>query len=154
MLTKTLAIAIAWVSAIACVNTSKAIEGDYLISTAEITENIDTYIGQTVSVRNDVVETIGTRGFILDKDSIFNGETILSIDTSETPLAVSNLQTPEIIVSGTVRQLDLNEMAREYSLNLDPNVYSQYEGKPAIIASSVTLISRSRRSYQRTSTLL
>ena len=121
-----------------CVDTSEAIEQGYLVSTAEIAENVDIFVGQSVSVRNDIVETIGTNGFILDQDSVLNGETILVIDPSQTSVSVSNTDTPEVIVSGTVEKLNLTQLAQN-KIDLDPNLYSQYEGKPAIVATSVIL---------------
>ena len=132
------AIAITMVVSAGCVNTSEAIEQNYLVSTAEIAEKVDSFIGQSVSVRNDIIETIGTNGFILDRDSILNGETVLVIDPSQTSVSVSNTDTPEVIVSGTVEKLNLARLAQN-NLNLDPNLYSQYEGKPAIVATSVIL---------------
>ena len=122
-----------------CVNTSKAIERGYLVSTAEIADNVDSFVGQSVSVRNDIVKTIGTNGFILDQDSVLNGETILVIDPSQTSVSVSNDKTPEVIVSGTVEKLDLTQLAQKHDLNLDRDLYSQYEGKPAVVATSVIL---------------
>ena len=132
--------AIAFVSAVSggCVNNSEAIERGYLVSTAEIAENIDSYVGQSVSVRNDIVETVGTNGFILDHDSVLNGETVLVIDPSQSSVSVSNTDTPEVIVSGTVEKLNLARLAQN-NLNLDRDLYSQYEGKSAIVATSVIL---------------
>ncbi len=121
-----------------CVNTTKAIERGYLVSTAEIVENADSFVGQSISVRNDIIETIGTNGFILDQDSVLNGEAILVIDPSQTSITVSNTETPEVIVSGTVEKLNLTELAQN-NLNLDRDLYSQYEGKPAVVATSVIL---------------
>ena len=140
MLTKVLFGAIACTMAVSggCVNTSEAIERGYLVSTAEITENVDSFIGQSVAVRNDIVETIGDSGFILDQDSVLNGKNILVIDPSQTPVSVSNDKTPEVIVTGTVEKLNLAQLAQN-NLNLDRNLYSQYEGKPAIVATSVIL---------------
>ena len=140
MLTRTLFGAIAMTMAVSggCVNTSKAIERGYLISTAEIAENVDSFVGQSVSVRNDIIETIGTNGFILDQDSVLNGETILVIDPSQTSVSVANTDTPEVVVSGTVEKLNLTQLAQN-NLNLDPDLYSQYEGKAAIVATSVIL---------------
>ena len=133
------AIALSTAISSGCVDTSKAIERGYLVSTVEIVENTDSFIGQSVAVRNDIVETIGKDGFILDQDSVLNGETILVIDPSQTLITVPNTETPEVIVSGTVEKLNLSQFAQKHNLNLDSNLYSQYEGKPAIVATSVIL---------------
>ena len=112
---------------------------NYLTSTAEITENINFFLGKSVAVRNDVVETIGDRGLVLDRDRILSNEILLIIDTSETPFSFSGDRTPEIVVRGTVDRLNFNRLQQEFNLNLDRRLYAQYEGKPAIIATSTIL---------------
>ena len=125
---------------LACSSSSKVANSQkYLVSTAEISENIDSFIGESVTVRNDVVETIGDRGFILDQDRILNGETVLVIDTSKNSSKFFGDRTPEILVNGTVERLNLNDIEQKYSLNLDRNLYARYEGKPAIFADSLIL---------------
>ena len=125
---------------LACSSSSKmANNRGYLVSTAEISENIASFIGQSVTVRNDISETIGERGFILDQDRILSGETVLVIDTSKNTSKFFGDRTPEIIVNGTVERLDLNDLEQNYSLNLDRNLYARYEGKPVILADSLIL---------------
>ena len=125
---------------LACSSSSKVANSQkYLVSIAEISENIDSFIGESVTVRNDVVETIGDRGFILDQDRILNGETVLAIDTSKNSSKFFGDRTPEILVNGTVERLNLNDIEQKYSLNLDRNLYARYEGKPAIFADSLIL---------------
>ncbi len=119
----------------ACVNTSKTItKKSYLVDTAEITQNAANFSGQSVLVRNDVLETIGEKGLILDKDRAFSGETILVIDTSEMSLRFATDKTPEILVSGKVERFILTDIEQKYSLNLDRSLYTKYEGKLAIVA--------------------
>ncbi len=119
----------------ACVNTYKTItKKSYLVDTAEITQNAANFSGQSVLVRNDVLETIGEKGLILDKDRAFSGETILVIDTSEMSLRFATDKTPEILVSGKVERFILTDIEQKYSLNLDRSLYTKYEGKLAIVA--------------------
>ncbi|MDJ0594732.1 MAG: hypothetical protein QNJ72_32945 [Pleurocapsa sp. MO_226.B13] len=56
----------------ACLSNSQLTsDNGYLVSVAEITENSDRFLGTSVLVRNDILQTIGTRGFILDKDCLW-----------------------------------------------------------------------------------
>ena len=123
-----------------CANNSQSPDNrDYLTSTAEITENIDFFLEKYVTVRNDVIETIGNRGLILDRDRLLSNETLLVINTTETRFSFSSDRTPEILVRGTVDKLNLSRLQHEFNLDLDSSLYAQYEGKPTIIATSAIL---------------
>ncbi len=124
----------------ACLSNSQLTsDRGYLVSVAAITENSDRFLGNSVLVRNDIVQTIGTRGFILDKDRLFDGGTILVINTSEVLSNFSDGQTPEVLVDGRVERFNLNSLEQEYNLNLESSLYDRYEGKPVIIARSIIL---------------
>ena len=123
-----------------CVNSSPAtinIDPDSLVDVAAITQNLDSYINQTVLVRNDVVERIGERGLVLDHDRVFSGDDILVVSTVAIPRLFSRDQTPEVLVSGTVERFVLTELSAKYSIDLDFDLYAQYEDKPVIIAKSL-----------------
>ena len=124
----------------ACISRSELnSESGYLTDIALITENSDRFIGKSVSVRNDVLQTIGTRGLILDNDRLFDGQPLLIINTSEVLLKSPDDRTPEVLIEGKVERFSLNTIAQKYSLDLESNLYSQYEGKPVIIAESLIL---------------
>ncbi len=123
-----------------CQNSEKIeIEENGLIDVAALSPNINYFMGKSVLVRNDILEKIGARGFVLDKDQVFRGEKILVIDPSKNPLTFSNNKTPEVLVKGTVTKLNLNEIATKYDLTLDPELYRKYENKPVIIAKFIML---------------
>ena len=123
----------------ACVSTPEEQKDEYLSATGEITENAARFIGKSVLVRNDVLETVGTTGFILDKDRLLDGEPLLVINTSTNVLKITDDETPEVVVDGKIKRLDINSIKQQYSLNLEPDLYSQYAGKLVIIATSVIL---------------
>lgn len=114
-------------------------EQDILLNVATVTHNVDSFIEQSVLVRNDILEPVGDRGFILDKDSVFSGGTILVINASSTPFKVPEDETPEVLVRGEVQLLDLEQVQQQYGLNLEKNIYGKYEGKPVILATSIIL---------------
>lgn len=122
----------------ACTKSSQTkVEINGLVDIAVITQHIDRFMGKSVLIRNDIVETIGERGFLLDKDRVFGGKPILVINTAEiTPIFPAN-STPEVLVNGTVRRLNLIDLEQKYGLNLNPNLYAQYENQPVIVADSL-----------------
>lgn len=124
----------------ACENSEQTItKKNGLVDVAEITQNVNNFMGKSVLVRNDILEKIGARGFILDKDQVFRGKKILVIDPSKNPLTFSNNKTPEVLVKGTVEKLNLSKIETKYSLTLDPELYEKYETKPVIIAEFIML---------------
>ncbi len=124
----------------ACVNSSPSKSNlSGLVDVAEITQNPESYIGRAVLVRNDILETIGERGFILDKDRAFSGDAILAIDISKTPMALSDKNTPEVLVKGKVERLTLASIQQQYNLNLNSELYTQYENQPVIMAEKLIL---------------
>lgn len=139
---KFLVLAIAWmtITLSACSDGFQVeIDTSGLVDVAQITENIEGYLGKTVLVRNDVIETVGERGLILDKDRAFRGKTILVVNTSAMPSIFFNDETPEVIVSGTVERFNFTAIERQYGLKLNRNLYNQYETQPVIIAQSLIL---------------
>ena len=124
-----------------CVGTSQETEGEsYLTDTGTITEHPARFFGKSVLVRNDVSQMVGKRDFILDKDRLLEGEPILVINTSATSLEFTGDDlTPEVVVNGKVERLDLNSIKQQHSLDFESELYSQYEGKPVIIATSIVL---------------
>ena len=124
----------------ACSNSSSvAIDTSGLVDVADITQNAKGYLGKTVLVRNDVIETVGEKGLVLDKDRAFSGETILVISISPMPSIFFNDKTPEVLVNGTVERMNFTNIEQKYGLKLDRNLYNQYETKPVIIAQSLLL---------------
>lgn len=121
----------------ACIDTQAVSDRGYLVSTAEITENTNSFIGETILVRNDVLEVIDEQGFILDKDRAFSGETVLVINTTPISLMSIEERTPEVLIGGKVERLNLSTIEQKYSLNLESSLYAKYEGKPVIIATTL-----------------
>ena len=139
---KTRASAIAFILIIlsACSNSFPvAIDLNGLVGVAQITQNAEGYIGKTVLVRNDVIDAIGDKGLILDKDRAFRGETILVINISSMPSIFFNDETPEVLVRGIVERLNITAIEQQYGLKLDRDLYEQYETKPVVIAQSLIL---------------
>ena len=98
-------------------------------------ENVDTLIGQTVTVRSTVQETISDSSFLLETDA---GESILVVNATTTPFSVPTEEV-RVQVTGEVAEFVQADVENEFGLELDDTAYVDYEGQPAIIADSLAL---------------
>ncbi|URD48404.1 hypothetical protein [Chroococcidiopsis sp. CCNUC1] len=107
------------------------------VTTEEVTDNTKQLIGKTVTVRSEPVSKVGNNTFTISDEEFFGNETILVVNASGQPLALPTDNT-EVQVTGEVRQFVVADVNRDYDfLDLEPNLYVDYEGKPAIIAQSI-----------------
>jgi len=109
------------------------------VSAEEIAENTSKYIGQTVTVRSEPIEKIGTSTFTVEDEQFFGSEPILVVNASGKPFVFPEEDGVDIQATGEVRNFVLADLNREYSLDLDANVYRDYENRPAIIAESIAI---------------
>ncbi len=108
------------------------------VTTEEVTDNTAQLIGKTVTIRSEPVRKIGTNSFTVSDEEFFGNESILVVNASGQPLVLPADDDTEVQVTGQVRRFVLADVNREYNfLNLEPNLYVDYEGKPAIIAQSI-----------------
>ncbi|MEC4984919.1 MAG: hypothetical protein SAJ37_21815 [Oscillatoria sp. PMC 1068.18] len=117
------------------VNTSQE-EGN--VTTEEVAENTEDYIGQEISVRSKVNQKVDETSFTLNDSRFFDGDEILIINATGTPFVLPEDET-EVQVTGKVEQFTVVDFEKEYSLDLDEEVYAEYEEKPAIVAQSLAL---------------
>ena len=120
-------------------NTAQEIEeGRTNVTIEKITGNIEEYEGQMVTVRSEVEEELGESGFVLQTDEFFGGEPFLLLNASAEPVIRPN---DEIAVQGTgiVREFILADIERDYGIDLEDELYIDYENVPAVIAESVAL---------------
>ncbi|MFE4105792.1 hypothetical protein [Almyronema epifaneia] len=117
---------------------SEIVNPEENVTTEEVTGNVDGYIGQTVSVRGEVEETVDETSFLLDEDNLFGGEDILVINASGEPFVFSD-EYDDVQVTGEVQEFVLADFETAYGLTLDPNLYGTYENQPAIVAQSIAL---------------
>ncbi|MBE9098293.1 hypothetical protein [Vacuolonema iberomarrocanum] len=102
-----------------------------------ISDSIESFIGETVSVQGEVRERIDDASFLLeDERPFFGGEDIIVISVGE-PITLLNGDESDLYVTGEVRQLAIADFAREYGLQLNPDLYAEYENLPVIIAQSI-----------------
>jgi hypothetical protein len=109
------------------------------VTTEEVAENHLQLIGKTVTVRSEPIQKVGTNSFTIEDEQFFGSEPILVINASGNPLVLPAEQDVEVQVTGEVRNVVVTDLERDYNLDLQPDLYRDYENKPAIIAQSIAL---------------
>ena len=113
---------------------------DVGITAADILEEPEFYEGMEVNLKAEVEEWVGPRAFLLDAAGIID-DSLLVI--TEDPQYI--FEDPEIFgdaiweVQGTVGRFVTIEAADTLDFDLEPDIYGVYEGKPYVLAESVTL---------------
>lgn len=112
---------------------------EYNVALGELTGNVEDYLGQSVSVRGEAETAVGENAFLMQDDQLFGGEEVIVFNATGTPflLPTNDEPTEDVQVTGEVRQLVVADLEREYGLDLDPELYAEYEERPAIIAESI-----------------
>lgn len=120
-------------------NTAQEIEdGKTNVTIEKITGNLEDYVGQMVTVRSEVEEELDESGFVLQADEFFGGEPFLLLNAGAEPVTRPN---DEIAVqgTGTVREFIIADIENEYGIDLDDELYIDYEDRPVVVADSVAL---------------
>lgn len=113
-------------------------EGKTNVTIEKITGNIDEYIGQTVTVRSGVETELGDGSFVLQANEFFGGEPFLLLNPSGVPI---DRPSDDIALqaTGTVAEFVVADIENEYGIDLDDELYVEYEDRPAVIAESIAL---------------
>ena len=107
------------------------------VTTEEVANNTNALIGKTVTVRSEPVKRISPNTFTVSDKDFFGSETILVVNASGQPVVLPE-DDIEVQVTGKVAKFVVADIEKDYDfLDLDPELYVEYEGKPAIIAQSI-----------------
>lgn len=98
----------------------------------------DPAVGELVTIRSGVVETLDDNGFVMESN---NGDSILIINRTGTPFTQPEEAIP-IQVTGQLETFSAAESAQQYGLELDPALYDEYDQQPVIIAENFALAPR------------
>ena len=109
------------------------------VTSEELVDETSSYVGEEVTIRGEVEETVDDTAFLMEDDNYFNGDGILVINASSEPFVVPDVGETEVQVTGKVETFAMVTVAEEYGLTLDANLYGDYENKPVIIAESIAL---------------
>jgi hypothetical protein len=107
------------------------------VTTEEVTDNTNELIGQTVTIRSEPIRKVDPNAFTVSDQEFFGSESILVVNASGEPFTFPEDNDTEVQVTGEVRKLVVADLNREYNLDLDPDLYVDYEDKPVIIAQSL-----------------
>lgn len=113
-------------------------QADQNVTTEDVAENPNQYVGQTVTVRSEPIDQISPSAFTIEDEQFFGSEPILVINASGQPFVFPETGT-DIQVTGEVRNFVFADIEREYSLGLEANAYADYENQPALLAQSIAL---------------
>lgn len=114
------------------------------LTVAEIAAQPDAFVGQTVTVRGQIEELVGTTAFSMDENAaaaagIDNDLLVVGGQPGTVQLSEAN-ESESVEVMGIVRRFDLSAIEQEVGYALDEQLVSSYVGRPVIVAQSVTLI--------------
>lgn len=124
---------------------------DDIFDAREVYENVNPYLGQTVTVSGEISEIYGTNAFTIGDDlwgedllvvapsnATFSGTTAAGADVG----LFGDLGTDYVVqVTGTVRQYMLAEVENDYGLDLVPDLEVEMEEQePMIVAQSVRVM--------------
>ena len=108
------------------------------VTTEEVAENTEELIGQTVTIRSNALEVVEPSVFTVADNEFFDGEEILIVNASGEVFELPEDDT-EVQVTGEVTQFVVADIESNYDLDLDPDLYTEYEDRPAIIAQSLAI---------------
>lgn len=92
-------------------------------------------VGQEVTIRAPVQEEISDQAFVVQAE---DGTDVLVINSPGQPVTLPADDTP-IQVTGEVVEFVVVDVEADYGLELDDELYVDYEAEPAIIAESIAL---------------
>ena len=90
-------------------------------------------LGEEVTVRGEIESVESGISFILEEDDLFEEDEVLVINTSQQVLP-EDAEDFRLQVTGELGTLVLADVERDYGLDLDPELYVEYETKPVIFA--------------------
>jgi hypothetical protein len=107
------------------------------VTTEDVSENTKALIGKTVTIRSEPIRKVDPNAFTVSDEQFFGSEPILVVNASGQPFTLPEDNDTEVQVTGEVRNLVVADLNREYDLDLDPDLYVDYDNRPAIIAQSL-----------------
>jgi len=108
------------------------------VTANQIIENPSAYVGKTVTVSGDVEEIHGPRAFNMDSGASVGELLVVGrepfpnlADTNNRAYVINDVAT----ITGVLRMLDGNKIKDEIGWDLDPNLLSEFNGKPVLVVS-------------------
>ena len=103
-------------------------------TTLEEVAEEEAMVGEEVTVRGEVEEVDPGVSFVLEEEEgLFDDDEVLIINVSEQIVPEAS-EEMKLQVTGEVGTLIIADVERDYGLDLDPELYTQYESQPVIFA--------------------
>ena len=118
---------------------SESPTADGNVTTEEIIEQPQAVGGETVTIRSEVIRKVDDSSFTLSDSRSGSDEEILVVNTSGKPFLLPSDEDLRVQVTGEVTPFTLVELQQEYNLDLNAELYAEYETQPAILAQSLAL---------------
>jgi hypothetical protein len=106
----------------------------------DITENPETYFGQTVTVEGGIDEVRSEQAFTIASSTLVDANEVLVVSATGQAFDAALEAEQPVRVTGELREFVLAEIERDFDLTLDPELEAEFEGQPVIVASSVEVI--------------
>jgi hypothetical protein len=106
------------------------------VTTEEVAEEGGELVGQTVTISGEIARVVGTNAFTIQSNEFFDNESVLVVGAQGVAIPALTPQTVVQVV-GTVRELVVADVEREYGLDLDPEVEVELKDRPYVAATSV-----------------
>jgi hypothetical protein len=112
---------------------------------SDIVQNPSRHVGESVTVQGEIDRVLSPRIFVLDREGTAIGDELLVVARAQIPSeAKRDINNPlqnadKVTVSGTVRMLLIEDIEQEIGSDLNQAVEIEFEGKPFIMATDVTI---------------
>ena len=114
----------------------RAEKGQGVTQVETVKENPEAFMGKSIEIAAEVEEMHGPRLVRVDGISTVWGDDILVVmPTSMTPPTLQNGTT--VTVKGTVHRLVIAEIERDYDMDLDAEIETEFRDQPVLVASSI-----------------
>lgn len=104
----------------------------------EISEEENAVAGEEVTVRGEIEEVEPGMSFVIQEEGFLEGDEVLVINVSEQIIPEGAEELP-LQITGEVGTLVMADVEEEYGLDLDPDLYVDYESQPVIFADYMVL---------------
>ena len=111
-----------------------------LMSVSAISREKEDLVGKFVTIRSKHIEKIGSTSFAVKKRRFFiQSQPVVIINASGKIFELPNNKDTEVQVTGTVRQLDIHKLEKEFNLRIQDKVYKDFKDGTAIVAQHIAL---------------
>lgn len=111
-----------------------------MMSVSQVAREKEDLVGKFVTIRSKYIETLGPTSFAIRKRKFFiKSKPLIIINASGRAFNLPTEKDTEVQVTGTVRQLDIPKLEKEFSLRLQDKVYEDYKNATTIVAQHIAL---------------